>query len=150
MTWKPHVTVASVIEKNGQFLLVEETINGQNVLNQPAGHLEPGESLIDAVIRETLEETAWDFRPDYLTGIYRFPSASENKIFLRFNFAGQALQHHPELSLDTGIEQALWMTVEEIQQQKHRHRSPLVQQAIEDFQAGKNFPLSILQDFSWD
>lgn len=150
MTWKPHVTVASVIERDGQFLLVEETINGQKVLNQPAGHLEQNESLIDAVIRETLEETAWDFRPDYLISIYRFPSSSEDKTFLRFNFSGQVTQHHSEYSLDTNIEQALWMTAEAIHQQKHRHRSPLVQQAIEDFQASKKFPLSILQDFSWD
>lgn len=150
MTWKPHVTVASVIEQKNQFLLVEETINGQKVLNQPAGHLEPDESLIDAVIRETLEETGWDFQPDHLISIYRFPSATADKTFLRFNFAGQAIQHHPELSLDTDIEQAIWMTAEEILQQKQRHRSPLVLKAIEDFQTGKAFPLSILQDFSWD
>ncbi len=150
MTWKPHVTVASIIEQHGKFLLVEEIINGKSVLNQPAGHLEPNESLVDAVIRETLEETAWDFRPDFLTGIYRFPSASEDKIFLRFNFAGEPLRHHVDRKLDTGIEQAVWLSAEEIRQQKHRHRSPLVLQAVEDYLSGRQFPLDILQDFAWD
>ena len=144
--WKPHVTVASVIEHDGSYLLVEETINGRQVLNQPAGHLEPGETLIDAVIRETLEETGWDFLPEYLINVYRLNLQEKGRTYLRFNFTGQAVKFNPDQELDTGIDRALWLSYDDIANAGSRHRSPLVMQSILDFTAGIRHPLSLLQD----
>ncbi len=146
MVWKPHVTVASVIERDGRFLMVEERSGGKLVLNQPAGHLEPGESLIDAAIRETREETAWLFRPDCLVGVYRWYHAAKRATFLRVCFAGTALSHNGDQGLDDGIERALWLTLEELRDATQNLRSPMVLRNIEDYLAGHRYPVDIVQD----
>jgi len=143
MRWKPHVTVAAVIEKNGQFLMVEELIDGQIVINQPAGHLEPGESLTQASIRETLEETAWQFQPEYLLGIYRWQHADQST-FLRFAFTGTNTIHDTSRQLDPAILQALWMDVDTIKSKKTCLRSPMVLLCIQDYLQGKRYPLDLL------
>ena len=104
MTWKPHMTVAAMIENEGRFLLVQENVSGKSVLNQPAGHLEDDETLIEAVIRETLEETAWHFQPESVTGIYRWRHPEKQKTFMRVTFAGKGLYHNPDCQLDSCIE----------------------------------------------
>lgn len=141
--WKPHVTVAAICERDGRFLLVREEVDGQVVLNQPAGHLDPGESLEQAVIRETLEETAYDFKPQRLTGIYRYvPDASSLQSFLRFAFSGTIGQCH-EWPLDEGIIAAEWMSLEEIEKNKHLLRTPMVMQCILDYLQKPAYPLQV-------
>jgi ADP-ribose pyrophosphatase YjhB (NUDIX family) len=147
MIWKPNVTVAAVIEKDGKYLLVEEQTSSGILFNQPAGHLEPGESIIHAVIRETLEETAYTFAPQSVLGIYHWHSHAENTTFIRFAFAGSVVHHDPGRSLDTGIVRAGWFDIDEIRQMAYCHRSLLVMRCIEDDQAGKRYPLDILAHF---
>ena len=149
MTWKPHATVAAIIEKDGKFLMVEENVNGEIVYNQPAGHLDSQEDLIDAVIRETQEETAWQFTPEFLLGIYLWPQPNTNRTFLRFAFTGTCTNHQPEQTLDEGILQALWMTKEELQNSK-KLRSPMVLQNIEDYLSGQRYPLEILSTVDYE
>ncbi len=144
MIWKPHVTVAAVIEREGKFLLVEEETAQGLRFNQPAGHLEAGESLPDAAIRETLEESAFDFEPEYLIGIYRWNAPESDTPYLRFAFAGKLLAQHPELKLDQGIVRAVWLTPDTIRANPSRHRSPLVLRCMEDYLAGKRYPLDLL------
>ncbi|MHB8454508.1 MAG: NUDIX hydrolase [Acidiferrobacterales bacterium] len=146
MVWKPHVTVAALVQSDDQFLLVEEDICGQRVLNQPAGHLEQEETLLDAVVRETLEETGWHFVPRALVGIYRWTTPAERKTFLRFAFSGDLLRHEPERPLDRPIVQTLWMTADEIAQCAPRHRGPQVQRCINDFLSGVRYPLDSLRE----
>lgn len=146
MIWKPNVVVAAVVERDGRFLLVEEEADGRRVLNQPAGHLDDGESLLAAVARETLEETAWHFRPDALLGIYRWPRPDGAVTYLRFAFTGTLLRHEPARQLDHGIVRALWLTADEIRAQRARHRSPQVERCLNDYLAGQRYPLSLLQD----
>jgi len=147
MVWKPRLTVAAVIERNKQFLMVEETIDGRSTLNQPAGHVEDGESIIEAVIRETREETAWHFQPEYLLGIYRWKH-DDGDTYIRASFSGTANGFDNEQPLDPDIDQARWMTMEELHmaEQQEIFRSPLVMRCITDFQRGTRFPLDILQD----
>lgn len=147
MVWKPHVTVAAVIERDGRFLLVEERIEGGLMLNQPAGHLEPGESLVQGVVRETLEETAYDFHPRHVLGIYRWRKPGNGMTYLRFAFTGDAGKHHPARALDDGIVRTLWLSAEEIRQSKARHRSPLVIDCMEAYLLGRRFPLEIFSDY---
>lgn len=145
MQWKPNTTVAAIAEKNGQFLLVEENINEQLVFNQPAGHLEHGESLIDAVKREVLEETAWEFEPEYLIGVYLYPNPHDANItYLRFCFFGHCHNEHKEQTLDDGILRAVWLSTEEIKKERKRMRSPLVEQCINDYLNGNSYPLDII------
>jgi ADP-ribose pyrophosphatase YjhB (NUDIX family) len=144
MVWKPHVTVAAVMEQDGKFLLVEEETTHGILFNQPAGHLEAGESLIAAVAREVLEESAYDFEPQHLLGVYRWHSDASDTTYLRFAFAGRILAHHPERELDAGILRAIWLTPDEIRATRARHRSPLILRCIEDYQAGRRFPLDML------
>lgn len=147
--WKPSTTVAAVIERDGRFLLIEERIEGRLVLNQPAGHLDPGESLLGACRREVLEETAHHFEPSALVGIYRWHYASKNVTFLRFCFAGTVLREDPGRALDHGIERVHWLTAEEIRSRRPAHRSPLVQKCVDDYLAGRRFALEILSpDFA--
>ncbi|MGB5540343.1 MAG: NUDIX hydrolase [Gammaproteobacteria bacterium] len=146
MIWKPHVTVAAVLEQDGRFLLVQERVSGKTVYNQPAGHLEDNESLIDAVIRETREESGWQFEPERITGIYRWRQQSQQQTYLRVAFAGRGLAHDPACTLDDGIEGTVWLTVEEIRRQADRLRSPLVMRSIDDYLAGADFPLALLAD----
>ncbi len=142
--WKPHTTVAAVIEQDGRYLMVEENADGKIVYNQPAGHLDPGESLIDAVIRETREESAWRFAPEALTGIYLWDQPNTSRTFLRFAFCGKHSHHDPEQTLDDGILRALWMTREELAEKQDQLRSPLVLSCIDDYAAGKRYPLELL------
>src|SRR5437868_5956855 len=144
MIWKPSVTVAAVIERGGRFLLVEERIDGRLVLNQPAGHLDPGESLISACRREVLEETAHDFEPRFLVGIYRWHYVAKDVTFLRFCFAGEPGAFHQDRTLDKEIERLHWLTLHELKARKADHRSPLVQQCVEDYLSGERYPLDVL------
>ena len=146
MVWTPHVTVAAVAERDGRFLLVEEVANGAPVVNQPAGHLEDGESLLAAVTRETLEETAWHFKPDALLGVYRWRNARNGVTYIRFAFTGELLAHEPTRPLDEAITRTLWLTPSEICAARERHRSPQVQRCLDDYLAGRRFPLSCLLD----
>jgi 8-oxo-dGTP pyrophosphatase MutT (NUDIX family) len=146
--WKPHVTVAAVVEIKGHFLTVEELITKQPQFNQPAGHLEDNESLIEATIRECLEETGWLFRPEYLIGIYRWKHPDSADVFLRFAFGGKLQEFFPERPLDEGILTACWMNRDDLEQQKHRLRSPLVMQCVDDYLSGNRYPLSLLSEIS--
>lgn len=146
--WKPHVVVAAVIERDGQFLLVEEHTDSGILFNQPAGHLEEGESLLDAVRREVFEETAHHFEPEALLGVYRWRHPRKRqRTYLRFAFTGRVTGFDPTASLDEGILRALWMGAEEIAALAHRHRSPLILDCIRDYQAGRRFPLDFITDY---
>jgi 8-oxo-dGTP pyrophosphatase MutT (NUDIX family) len=144
--FRPDVTVATVIPRDGRLLVVEERVRGALVLNQPAGHLEPDESLLDAAVRETLEETGWHVRLSHLIGIYRW-TAPDGSAFLRVGFAGQALEHDPTRELDDGIERALWMTPAELDSAHDRARSPLVLALVHDWLAGARLPLSAVREW---
>jgi 8-oxo-dGTP pyrophosphatase MutT (NUDIX family) len=141
MSWNPEVTVAAVVERDGRFLVVEERIAGRLVLNQPAGHLEDAETLLDAVIRETREETAWRFTPEALVGTYLWRNPVNERSFLRFAFCGEVDDHHPLQPLDTGIVRAFWLSHLQLLNQSARRRSPLVLRCVEDFLQGKRQPL---------
>ena len=144
MAWRPpSVTVAAVIERDGKFLFVEEMQEGRRVLNQPAGHLDPGESLIAACAREVLEETAHRFEPGALIGIYRWYYQPADVTFLRFCFSGKILGIEKS-ELDREILALHWLTPGESKARAPMHRSPLVQQCIDDYLAGRNFPLEVL------
>jgi 8-oxo-dGTP pyrophosphatase MutT (NUDIX family) len=142
--WRPSVTVAAVIERGGKFLFVEEMANGRRVLNQPAGHLDPGESLVQAVAREVLEETAHRFTPTAVLGIYRWIYDKEDVTFLRFAFLGRVDEVEAGRELDKEIIAAVWLTPAELAARRAEHRSPLVQQCVDDFVAGRSFPLEVL------
>ncbi len=145
MQWKPNTTVAAIAEQAGRFLLVEETINDTLVFNQPAGHLEQNESLIDAVKREVLEETAWEFEPEKLVGVYLYPNPHKADItYLRFCFYGTCTIEHKGRALDAGIRRAVWLTKAAIEKEHARMRSPLVRRCIEDYLNGNNYPLELL------
>jgi len=137
----PEVTVAAVVEHEGRFLIVEERIAGRLVLNQPAGHLEDRETLVEAAVREAREETAWRFEPVAMVGTYLWRNPDSGRSYLRFAFCGSVDDHHPLQPLDTGIVRALWMTHEQLRAQPHRLRSPLVLRCIEDYLLGKRQPL---------
>lgn len=148
LRWKPSVTVAAIIERDGRFLLIEEETTEGLRLNNPAGHLEPGESPAEGCAREAMEETAHEFEPTHLVGVYlsRFErkSTGEDITYLRFAFAGKVGQHFPERPLDTGIHRAIWLTPEEIRASVARHRSPLVLRCMEDHLAGIRYPLAAI------
>ena len=141
--WRPSVTVAAVIERGGRFLLVEEEVDGRRVLNQPAGHLDPDESLVAACRREVLEETAHRFAPRALIGIYRWHFAPKDVTFLRFCFCGDLEGVEEGRELDRGIVAARWLSLEELRESKAQHRSPLVERCVRDFLAGRRFPLEL-------
>ena len=148
MQWKPNTTVAAIAEKDGRFLLVEEEISGNLVFNQPAGHLEHGESLIEAVKREVLEETAWEFEPESLVGVYLYPNPNdENITYLRFCFYGHCLSEHKGQPLDDGILRAVWLSADEIEQEQSRMRSPMVIKCIQDHLQGEVYPLDLLNHY---
>jgi 8-oxo-dGTP pyrophosphatase MutT (NUDIX family) len=148
MIWKPHVTVAAVIERQGRFLLVDEFADGARVLNQPAGHLDEGETLVEAIMRETLEETAWHFTPTALVGIYRWRDLRKNTTFLRVTFCGQADWHDSARRLDAGIIGSEWMTREQLVAEPQRLRSPMVLRCVDDYLSGARHALSILSEIS--
>ncbi len=141
-----HVTVAAIVERENRFLLVEEMVGEKQVLNQPAGHVEHGESFTGAVIRETLEETAWDFHPVAVTGIYRWRMPQTGETFLRHCFSGSVQEHHAERSLDTDILRTVWLSLDELKRREAQLRSPLVLRCIEDYLAGQRYPLSLYHD----
>lgn len=145
MVWKPRVTVASVIEQEGRFLMVEELIHGQPTINQPAGHMEHGESLLDAVRRETLEETGYRFEPTALLGIFHLQRPDPEQVYLRFTFTGKLLGVVPEHPLDQDIHAVHWLTREQIYAQDHwAWRSGLVGRALQAYDAGIRLPLDSL------
>lgn len=146
MNDRPHITVAAVIEREGRFLLVEEQSGDRTVYNQPAGHLETGESLLEAVVRETQEETAWRFHPSALLGVYHWVSPENKVTYLRFCFTGECLDHDPHQALDTGIIRTWWLTRDEVMARTPQHRSPLVLRCIDDYRAGKRYPLELYTD----
>jgi 8-oxo-dGTP pyrophosphatase MutT (NUDIX family) len=149
MIWKPSVTVAAVVERDGRFLFVEEMIDGRKVLNQPAGHLDPGESLLAACAREVLEETAHRVTPTALVGVYRWHYAAKDVTFLRFCFCCSVDSFETGRQLDKEILAAVWLTPEELDRRFAEHRSPLVRQCVDDFLAGKRYPLAVLStDFA--
>lgn len=145
--WKPNVTVAALIERDGRFLLVEEETSDGVRLNQPAGHLDEGESLIEACLREALEETAWHFTPTALVGVYQWPRPAGDITYLRFAFAGELGHEEVGRELDAGILRAVWLAPEEIEASQARHRSPLVWQCVQDFRAGRRFPLDLIRHY---
>ena len=146
MRFTPHVTVATVVEDQGRFLLVEELAGGKAVLNQPAGHLEADESLIAAALRETLEETGWEVELTAVTGIYLYTAPSNGVTYQRVCFAARPLRHRPELPLDHGIIGPRWLTREELAAQPERWRSELVLRCIDDYLAGERHALSLIRD----
>jgi ADP-ribose pyrophosphatase YjhB (NUDIX family) len=144
MIWKPNVTVAAVIEKDGKFLLVEEETADGLRFNQPAGHLEDNESIEDGVRRETQEETAYSFNPTGLLGVYHWKHPDKDITYLRFAFTGEVTGFDANQKLDDGILRAVWMTPEEIRATQDRHRSPQVLLCVEHYLSGQRFPLSVL------
>jgi len=146
--WKPNVTVAAIVEHDGRFLIVEEETADGLRLNNPAGHLDPGESPLQACVREVLEETAYDFEPQGLVGMYlnRFTRTrtGDDITYLRFAFCGRVGTHHGWRTLDDGIVRAFWLTLDELRACRERHRSPLLLQCIEDYLAGQRAPLALI------
>ncbi|MCK5718818.1 MAG: NUDIX hydrolase [Thiomargarita sp.] len=141
--WTPHVTVAAIIEDKGRFLLVEEEADGLVVFNQPAGHVDEEETVFEAVARETLEESAWHFTPEFIVSINQYTSPANNISYLRINFSGQHYDHRPDLPLDTGILRAIWLSREEINYLDNL-RSPLVLHSIDAYIANNRYPLSLI------
>lgn len=148
MIWKPHATVAAVLEREGRYLLVEECIKGELRLNQPAGHLEEGESLLDAAVREAVEEAGLVFRPTHLVGIYQWRAPETGSTYLRAAFTGEIERILDDAVLDEGILGPVWLTPEEVRARLQQHRSPLVMDCIEDHRAGRRFPLELIRHYS--
>ncbi|MDO9519648.1 MAG: NUDIX hydrolase [Pseudohongiella sp.] len=154
MSWYPHKTVAVIVEQpcsdvseahERRFLMVEELINGQQVFNQPAGHLDPGETLSEAAVREALEETAWQVELTGFLGLYQYISPENNECYIRSCYTAKALKHHPERALDKDITAAHWMTLDEIRAKSSQLRSPVVLRVLEDYCSGEAYPLSVIK-----
>ena len=143
--WQPDVTVATVVVRDGRLLMVEERAQGRLVFNQPAGHLEPDESLLDAARRETLEETGWEVEPFAVVGIYLYTAPSNGVTYQRVCFAAKPRRHHPERQLDDGIVGPCWMTREQLLGEAERWRSELVLRCIDDYLSGHRHPLSLIR-----
>lgn len=144
MTWRPDLTVAAVVQRQDRYLIVEESIGGRIVLNQPAGHVEDGESIIAAAERETLEETAWQLLPQHLLGVYLWRNEENGRSFLRIAICGEVLRHDPSRRLDRGIVAAHWLTRDQLLAQSARLRSPMVLRCIDDHLAGHRHDLQAL------
>ena len=144
--WRPDVTVACVIERDGRFLVVEERVLDRLVVNQPAGHLDPDESLVEAAERETLEETAWRVRVNGLVAVYQWRNPDDGAAVVRFTFAAEALAHESERALDHGIVRALWLTQAEIESGRHALRTPMVARSIVDYRRRAPVALDLLRD----
>lgn len=139
-----HVTVAAVVERDGRYLFVEESIGGSTVLNQPAGHWEAGETLVEAMVRETLEETGWSVAPIDVLGLYEYQPRELAYGFVRVAFRARPVSHDASRKLDAGIERAVWLTPEELAAQAHRHRSPMVARCVSDAMSGRSMPLDVI------
>ncbi len=146
--WKPHVVVAAVVEEDGRFLMVEEHTHDGLRFNQPAGHLEEGEDLLDAVRREAFEETAHHFEPEALLGVYRWHNPGNGRTYLRFAFRGRVTGYDLTARLDEGILRAVWMSPEEVSAVSVRHRSPVVARCIADYLAGRRYPLDVISELA--
>jgi 8-oxo-dGTP pyrophosphatase MutT (NUDIX family) len=144
MSWYPHTTVATVVEDNGRFLMVEENADGEVVFNQPAGHLEAGESLIEAARRETLEETGWEVVVEKFLGLYHYTSPANQICYVRSCFIARPLQQDESRQLDAEILQTHWLTIDEIRRLGHRLRSPVVLRVLDDYLQGIAYPLSLV------
>ncbi|GAB1259127.1 NUDIX hydrolase [Aurantivibrio plasticivorans] len=145
MAWYPHVTVATLVAENDKFLMViEKNENGDLVYNQPAGHLDQGETLVEAAIRETLEETGWDVAPTAVLGQQLFTAPINGITYLRTNFVAEARHFNPDYIIDSDIESAVWLTLDEIHSVRTQWRSHLVGAAINAYQSGKRYPLEML------
>ncbi|MBK6598234.1 MAG: NUDIX hydrolase [Proteobacteria bacterium] len=142
---QPTVTVAAIAERDGKYLVIEERIRGRLVLTQPGGHVEDGETLVEAIIREALEESACDFTPSYLISTYLSRNAATGHATLRFNFAGTVAGPDSRRTLDRGIERMLWMSGAELRGAEARLRSPQVLRCIADYEAGMRNPLASVQ-----
>lgn len=143
---RPSVTVAAIVEHDGRFLFVEER-NERNelVINQPAGHVEAGENLLEAVVREAIEETGWHLRPEALVGFYLWGRPDRSRSYLRVAVACQAERHDPDAVLDEGIERPLWLSPNELEQRRDMHRSPLVMRCVQDYLSGERYPFSVIK-----
>jgi 8-oxo-dGTP pyrophosphatase MutT (NUDIX family) len=146
MDWQPHVTVATIVEQNGKFLMVEEQGNGGLVINQPAGHLDPDETLAEAAVRETLEETGWLIEPKGVVGVALYTSPHNQVTYHRTTFFAHAVSHNPDQPLDTGIKRALWMSHNELLAAADNMRSPIVIKAVEQYINGHRYPLDMIFD----
>lgn len=144
----PELTVAAVVERNGRFMLVEEHVSGRLVLNQPAGHVEPGESLMAAVVREALEETAWTFVPEAIVGVYLWGREAGQNPFLRVAFSGRCTTHDSQRKLDDGIERVVWLSRSDLMAHGDRLRSPMVIRAVDDYERGIRYPVDLFQDLA--
>jgi len=144
---RPDLTVASIVERDGQFLLVEERVGSHLVFNQPAGHVERGERFVEAAVRETLEETAWTFVPTALVGIYLWEQPERHRSFLRVTFCGHVTHHDPNRRLDRGIERAVWLDRAGIVERSARLRSPMVIRCIDDYLEGRRYPIELLSEY---
>ena len=138
----PHITVATIVERAGKFLMVKENSGGRLVYKQPSGHVEVKESLLDAAIRETLEETAWRVNLEKLLGIYQYTSPKNGITYIRHCFIAKAIEHRTERDLDEDIAEAVWVSLEELEQRESEMRSPLVLEVIRDYLKGVSYPLS--------
>jgi 8-oxo-dGTP pyrophosphatase MutT (NUDIX family) len=144
MTWAPHVTVATIIERDNRFLMVYEEADGRKVYNQPAGHLDPDETLKEAAIRETLEETGWTVKLTGVVGVNLYTAPSNGITYCRTTFIAEALSHDANYALDTGIIEAVWLTYEELVARKDQLRSPMTLQILEEYRAGRRFSLEVV------
>ena len=144
MSWYPHTTVATIVEQNGRFLMVEENDQGRTVFNQPAGHLDEHKSLYDAAIRETLEETAWQVKLEAFIGTYQYLSPNNGLTYIRHCFIASPVRHYPQQKLDTEIIAAHWLSADAILSPEFNARSPIVQKVLQDYLSGQRFPLSLI------
>ncbi|RUL70473.1 NUDIX hydrolase [Dyella choica] len=142
--WRPHVTVACVVTDRDRYLMVEEEVNGCVAYNQPAGHLDDHESLLQAAVRETREETGWTVALTHLVGVHQWRSQEHGEVIVRFTFAAKPLNHDPQQALDAGVRRALWLTRQEIAALGGRLRSPMVLLSIDEWLAGQRLPLSVV------
>ena len=144
MSWAPHITVATVVEREGRFLFVYEEADGKKVYNQPAGHLDPNETLCEAALRETLEETGWTVKLTGVIGVNLYTTPSNGVTYLRTSFIAEAISLDPNRPLDNGIIEAVWLSYEELLARKDQLRSPMTLQIIEEYRSGRRFPLEVV------